>query len=133
MSRRVYIAAPLEHRDDARRLAGGLSAAGLVVSSTWHCGPAVDRAAEGGLPDWRIARELAANEHEIRHSDAMIVLYASAGRETLVELGLALAARLPVVVYDVVRLASYRRPGVDLIDATAEGADMAQTIDALGA
>ena len=133
MSRRVYIAAPLEHREDARKLAGGLSAAGFVVSSTWHCGPAVDRAAEGALPEWRIARELAANEHEIAHSDAVIVLYASSGRETLVELGLALAARLPIIVYDVVRLASYRRPGVEWIDGMAAGADMGQTIDALGA
>lgn len=113
--RRVYIAAPLEARDTARDCAREISARGFRVVSTWHCTNAT-RGAEAAAPDWEIARALAANAHEIARADVVLLLHASGGRETLVELGIALANGVPVVAWDVVRLASYRRPGVEWID-----------------
>lgn len=126
---RLYIAAPLEARDTAREWAERLAELFDVIS-TWHVGPPVDRAAEADLPDWRIARELAANEHEISRADLLLVLHPSAGRETLVELGLALARRVPAVVLDANRLASFRRPGVAWIDSASATAQ-ADVITAL--
>lgn len=115
IAREVYVAAPLERRDLARELAAALSVAGFRVVSTWHSTD-VTRTIEQSAADWTIARELAANESEIRRADVVIALHASEGRETLVEIGIALAHRVDVIAVDPVRLASYRRPGVEWID-----------------
>jgi nucleoside 2-deoxyribosyltransferase len=111
----VYIAAPLERRADARQLAAELAIRGVRVVSTWHCTDAT-REGERTAADWEISRALAANAHEITRADVVVMLHASAGRETLVELGLAIAGCVPVIAIDSVRLASYRRPGVEWID-----------------
>lgn len=115
----VYVAAPLERIDQARNVASEITRIGagaLRVVSTWHNDRHLTREGERSAQPWELARAFAANEAEITRADVLVALGASAGRETLIEIGIALANGCRVLAVDAVRLASYSRPDVEWID-----------------
>lgn len=96
MDERVYVAAPSASVERARGVAGMIAREGGLVVSTWHGGDAP--VTDEGLT-LAAAREIAGrNKAQIAEADVMVVLTDDRhGRETYVEIGLAVAAEIPIV------------------------------------
>lgn len=93
---RVYVAAPAPSVERARSVAGAIAGEGGIIVSTWHEG-------EGPVSDDGLtvdaARVIAArNLAQIHAADVMVVLTDDRhGRETFVEVGVAIAEEIPIV------------------------------------
>jgi hypothetical protein len=95
----VYVAAPFAEAPAVRAAHGRLVARGHRRTSRW-ADDAHGLENLAALDDAARERIRLANHGAIRASDAMIVLGAPGGCETLVELGIALALCLPIVWVD---------------------------------
>jgi hypothetical protein len=98
---------------------------GLRLSSSWHAGPLQDPDLTRLPP--RALQEIAdKNDRDIAESNAMLLLYETACRETLCELRYALVLEIPVVLVshgETLPLSAYR-DGVTRVRNLSEAVDV---------
>lgn len=95
---KIYLAGPWVRRPEVREIAKQLEAAGHTITSRWlyeHHGDPNDSA---GLTSSDAYIRLQANEDiaDVKNSDAFVILNLEKSEGKAVELGVALALRIPV-------------------------------------
>lgn len=93
---KIYVAAPWKNKDDARKVAEQLTAAGLGVRSRWH--DTDFRADIYEAPEDIMKSEALKDLADIGDSDTMLYLNMGMSEGKATELGMALIRAIPIYV-----------------------------------